>query len=91
MRIEKNIVIGNPQGLHARPAALLVQIAAKYGVSISLSKDGMVADGSSIMSILMLEAGCGSRIKVVVEGDEAERAMSEIEELLKYGEKEQGN
>ncbi len=86
MRIEKVIKIKNPQGLHARPAALLVQIANKYGVSLKIKKDKTVVDGKSIMGILMLEAGEGSQVHVVVEGESAEEALREIEELLENAE-----
>ncbi len=82
MRIEKNIKIKNSQGLHARPAALLVQIANKYGINLSLKKGDTVVDGRSIMGILMLEAGRGSTVKVIVEGENAQEAIKEIEELL---------
>ncbi len=82
MKIEKVITIKNPQGLHARPAAVLVQIANKYGVDVKLERNGMVVDGKSIMGILMLEAGKGTRVRVIVEGDLAEEAMKEIEEIL---------
>ncbi len=82
MKLEKTIKIKNPQGLHARPAALLVQIANKHGVDVTLRKGDMVVDGKSIMGILMLEAGKGSTVHVAVEGDSAREALEEIEELL---------
>ena len=82
MRIEKKITIKNSQGLHARPAALLVQIANKYGVSVTLKKGDTVVDGRSIMGILMLEATKGTDVVVIIEGDGAEDAFNEIKELL---------
>ncbi len=82
MRIQKDIKIKNPQGLHARPAALLVQIANKHGVDVTLQKGDTVVDGKSIMGILMLEAGKGSVVRVTVEGESAESAMEEIQQLL---------
>ncbi len=82
MRLEEKITIKNPQGLHARPAALLAQIANKYDVLVQLKKGKTVVDGKSIMGILMLEATKGSKITLIVEGDSAQEAFAEIKELL---------
>ena len=82
MRLEGKVKIKNPQGLHARPAALLAQIANKYDVAVSLKKGSTVVDGRSIMGILMLEATLGSEIDLIVEGESAQEAFSEIKELL---------
>jgi len=82
MIIEKVVVIKNKQGLHARPAALFVQIANKFNSEITISKGRHKVNGKSIMGIMMLEAGSGSRITIVVNGDDAETAMKELESLL---------
>lgn len=82
MIIEKNIVIKNKQGLHARPAALFVQIANKFGCDITISKGKQKVNGKSIMGIMMLEAGSGSRVTIVAKGDDAEQAVAELEKLL---------
>lgn len=80
--IEKEIVIKNDSGLHARPAALFVQIANKYDSEISVKKGKRVVNGKSIMGIMMLAAAKGSRIIVKADGDDADRAIEELEKLL---------
>lgn len=82
MVIEKVIVIKNKQGLHARPAALFVQIANKFNSEITISKGRHKVNGKSIMGIMMLEAGSGSKVTMVVNGDDAETAIKELEALL---------
>ena len=81
-RVEKKIVVKNKQGLHARPAALFVQIANKYDASIKVMKDDQVVNGKSIMGILMLAAEKDSEVVVVAEGSDSEEAVSELELLL---------
>jgi len=82
MTVERSITIKNKQGLHARPAALFVQIANKFNSDITISKGKQKVNGKSIMGIMMLEAGCGSRVLIVAEGDDAEQAVKELESLL---------
>ena len=82
MLIEKVVVIKNKQGLHARPAALFVQIANKFNSDITISKGKHKVNGKSIMGIMMLEAGSGARITMAVNGDDAETAVKELEILL---------
>ncbi len=62
MQVEKTIAIKNKQGLHARPAALFVQTANKYSAEITIAKGRQKVNGKSIMGIMMLEAGVGSKI-----------------------------
>ncbi len=82
MIVEKAIVIKNKQGLHARPAALFVQIANKFNSDIVISKGRQKVNGKSIMGIMMLEAGAGSKVVVVANGDDAQAAVAELEALL---------
>jgi len=82
MTIERSITIKNKQGLHARPAALFVQIANKYSCDITLQKGKQKINGKSIMGIMMLEAGVGSKILITAVGEDAESAMHELEGLL---------
>ncbi|MFA5038227.1 MAG: HPr family phosphocarrier protein [Candidatus Omnitrophota bacterium] len=85
-RVEKIIRVNNKQGLHARPAALFVQIANKYDSTIKVVKDEEVVNGKSIMGILMLAAEKDSEIKIVAEGSDAELAIHELEALLRSDE-----
>ncbi len=80
--MEKEIVIKNRTGLHARPAAIFVQKANKYDSDIKIFKDGQEVNGKSIMGILMLAAEKGARIKLVIEGHDAEPAMEELSQSL---------
>ena len=82
MVVEKTVVIKNKQGLHARPAALFVQIANKFNSDITVSKGRHKVNGKSIMGIMMLEAGSGSKVTMVASGDDAEQAVKELEILL---------
>ena len=81
-RIEKKIIVKNKQGLHARPAALFVQIANKFDSSIKVLKDEQVVNGKSIMGILMLAAERDSEVVIVAEGIDSEEAIVELENLL---------
>lgn len=80
--INKKIVVRNKQGLHARPAALFVQIASRFDSRITVTKDGEVVNGKSIMGILMLGAAKGSEVFIEAIGDDAEEALLELEKLL---------
>jgi phosphotransferase system HPr (HPr) family protein len=82
MTIEKVLTIKNKQGLHARPAALFVQMANKFSSNITVVKGRQKVNGKSIMGIMMLEAGCGSKITVTANGEDAEQAVNELEALL---------
>lgn len=81
-RIERKIKVRNRQGLHARPAALFVQIANKYDSSIKVLKDDQIVNGKSIMGILMLAAEKDSEVVLIAEGVDSEEAVMELELLL---------
>ena len=85
-KVQKEIMIKNPQGLHARPAAIFVQTAAKYNADISITKDGEKVNGKSIMGILMLAAERGSKVIVEADGEDAEQAIRDLEEFLSKNE-----
>ena len=72
----------NIQGLHARPAAMFVQIAAKYDSKITVKKGSESVNGKSIMGILMLGAQHQNRITLIIEGHDAEAAIKDLEEYL---------
>ena len=82
MEVKKDIVVKNKTGLHARPAAIFVQIANKYDSDITIIKDDQKVNGKSIMGILMLAAEKGSRITIIANGDDAEEAVNELSEIL---------
>ena len=80
--IKKTFKIQNKYGLHARPAALLVRTTGKFQSHINISKDGMTANGKSIMGLMTLVAEKGSEIEVSVEGSDEQAAMKAIEDLI---------
>lgn len=82
MGIEKTVIIKNKQGLHARPAALFVQIANKFSSDITIMKGRQKVNGKSIMGIMMLAAGAGSKVTLIANGEDAETAVMELEKLL---------
>ena len=81
-RIEKSIKVKNKQGLHARPAALFVQVANKFDSSVKVLKDDQVVNGKSIMGILMLAAEKDSEVLLIAEGTDSEEAVRELEAIL---------
>ena len=82
-KIEKEVTIINRLGLHARPAAMFVRIASRYRSEIWVEKEGEQINGKSIMGLMMLAAGQGSKLMIRCEGPDADRAMEEIEDLIK--------
>jgi phosphocarrier protein HPr len=84
-KIEKDVSITNRLGLHARPAAMFVRIASRYRSEIWVSKEGEVVNGKSIMGLMMLAAGQGSKLHICCEGPDADKAMEELVALIKAG------
>jgi phosphocarrier protein HPr len=82
-KIEKEVPIVNRLGLHARPAAMFVRIASRYRSEIWVAKEGEEVNGKSIMGLMMLAAGQGSKLRIRCEGTDAPKAMAELEELIK--------
>ncbi len=78
----ETVKIKNKLGLHARPAALLVQEASKYISTIEFESDNLKVNGKSIMGVMMLAAAYGSQIKLIIKGDDAEAAFSGIKGLI---------
>ncbi|MEO0233448.1 MAG: HPr family phosphocarrier protein [candidate division WOR-3 bacterium] len=82
---EAKVVIPNTLGLHARPASLFVKLAEKFKSKITVEKDGMVVNGKSIMSLLMLVAECGSTLIIKAEGPDEDEAIEALVNLVKDG------
>ena len=85
-KIRKKIIVKNKLGLHARPAALFVQAANKFDSRIIVEKDNERVNGKSIMGILTLGAERGSSIIIEAEGQDAQKAISELERLVSSNE-----
>ena len=80
--LTKELTIVNKSGIHARPAAMFVKIANRFGSDIFVEKDGEKINGKSIMGLMMLAAGPGSKITLHVKGADASAAITEIEALV---------
>ena len=78
----KDLTVINKLGIHARPAAMFVKTASKFESNITLEKDGEQVNGKSIMGLMMLAAGEGSKLKIIAEGHDAETAVRELEQLF---------
>ena len=82
-KVEKEITILNRLGLHARPAAMFVRVAARYRAEIWVDKEGEQVNGKSIMGLMMLAAGQGSKLHIRAEGPDAAEAVRDLEVLIK--------
>lgn len=82
MVINKKLIVKNKLGLHARPAAMFVQLANKFDCGITVRKGELEVNGKSIMGILMLAAGKGSQIYIKADGDDARQAIEELEKII---------
>jgi phosphocarrier protein len=78
----KEFTVLNKLGIHARPAAMFVKTASRFKCNILVKKDDEVVNGKSIMGLMMLAAGPGSKITVVCEGDDCIEALDEIESVI---------
>ena len=86
---ERSVQILNKNGLHARPAAEIVKISAKFQSEITLARDGMEVNGKSIMGVMMLAAECGATLVLRAEGSDAAAALDALADLIqrKFGER----
>ncbi len=80
--IEKTYTINNRLGLHARPASLFVKTTSRFASTVKIIRDGQEIDGKSIMGLLMLAAGPGTELKVVIEGPDEAEVVRSIDDLF---------
>ena len=80
--VVKELVVLNKLGIHARPAAMIVLITNKFKSEVFVEKDEEQVNGKSIMGLMMLAAGNGSKVKFVVTGDDAQQMLTELEQLF---------
>ena len=79
------VKVVNTLGLHARPAAKVVDCAARYASDIKLIYDEKEVDAKSIMSVLLLAAPCGAELSLKINGDDEAAALKAITELFANG------
>ena len=82
---ERTALVRNKLGLHARPAALMVQAAARFKSRIKILKDDQEVDGKSIMGLMTLAAAHGSNVRIMAEGDDEIEAANAIVALSETG------
>lgn len=81
-QVAKELVVLNKLGIHARPAAMFVKTANRFNCEIFVEKEGERVNGKSIMGLMMLAAGPGSKLTIAAEGPDAARALAELEALI---------
>jgi phosphocarrier protein len=79
---QRELVVINKLGIHARPAALFVKLANRFSCNVLVDKDGEQVNGKSIMGLMMLAAGPGTKLLVTCEGEDCHQALDEIEALM---------
>lgn len=83
--LEKTVVIKNRLGLHARPAAMLVQTVSKFKAKVKILKGDQEVDGKSIMGIMTLAAANGTILHLIVDGEDEVQAVNEVVRLVEAG------
>ncbi|MCF6465546.1 HPr family phosphocarrier protein [Clostridium sp. Cult2] len=83
--IRKNVILNNEVGLHARPAALFVQIANKFSSNIYIELEGKKVNGKSIIGVMSLGAFHGEEITIIAKGEDEEEAIVELSKLIEDG------
>jgi phosphocarrier protein HPr len=86
---ERSVQILNKNGLHARPAAEIVKLLARYQSDVTIIRDDTEVNGKSIMGVMMLAAECGSTLMLRAEGSDADEALDALAVLIqnKFGER----
>lgn len=78
----RTVVVASAHGLHARPAALFSQAAAKAGVPVTITKGAKTVNAASILGVISLGIDHGDEVTLNVEGDESEALLDELSELI---------
>ena len=86
--LEREVEVINANGIHARPAAEIVKLAAKFASNITIRRDDMEVNGKSIMGVMMLAAECGSTVRIKADGADAAAALDALSTLIasRFGE-----
>ena len=85
MTLEKEFTITNKNGMHARPAAQFVKHASQFRCEVLMEKDDEQVNGKSIMGLMMLAAARGEVVKLTTQGEDAEKAMKDLGDLIDSG------
>jgi phosphocarrier protein HPr len=76
--VQRDVVVVNVLGIHARPASLIVQTATPFDCDVWLEKDDTSANAKSIMSVMMLAAACDSKVTIKASGKEEQKAVDAL-------------
>ena len=82
MAVSQVVEICNERGLHARASAKFVKLAAAFDAEVTVTRDGTTVDARSIMGLMMLAAGAGSKVELAAEGPEAQEALDALASLV---------
>ena len=80
--LQRTVTVIHRQGLHARPAALFVQLAKRFASRVTVKKGRKIVDGKSIMGLLTLAAGPGARVSIITDGPDAAHALERLIDLV---------
>ena len=80
--LAQELVVQNKMGIHARPAAIIVRITNKFKADVFVEKDDEQVNGKSIMGLMMLAAGKGSKVKFSATGADAAAMLAELDQLF---------
>ena len=83
MTVTREVTLVNKYGMHVRPAGALAKACQKYACDVTVSNAGTSVSGKSVLGLMTLEAPVGTVLTVTAAGDDADLAMSEIEELVR--------
>jgi phosphocarrier protein len=86
--VERSVQVTNRNGIHARPAAEIVKLAARFKSQITMSREDLEVNGKSIMGVMMLAAECGSTLVLRADGPDADDAIHALSTLIasRFGE-----
>jgi phosphocarrier protein HPr len=85
LSVSRQVVVADPLGLHARPAAEFVERARTYACEITIENDGSVGNCKSLLSVLKLGIAHGTVVTIIATGEDAENAVASLVALLKAG------
>ena len=83
--LEKEFEITNKLGFHARAAVQFVKLSSKFKSDIKVKKDNLVVCGKSIMGVLMLAASKGTKVSLIINGEDEKEALKSLGELINNG------
>ena len=81
-KITREMVLLNKYGMHVRPAGLFAKVSSRYRADVMVVKDNNAVSGKSIMALMTLEAVCGSKLRVIAAGPDAELVLDELQALV---------